>query len=110
MSRFLRWLFRDRRNDNPDRPDWQALVDAVDLAADIASPRSDGKHTQHVIQSSVHAQIIADFYSTTAIRESIDGELFALDAAFAMYPDDLFGRGEAVRRFDYIYRKREPAR
>ena len=109
VRRFFAWLTRDRRDDDPDRPDWQALVDAVDLAADIATQRSDGERTQHVVQHRVTAQMLADVYYTSAIREAVDGELFALEAALATYPDDFFGRQAAVRRFDYLLRKRQPA-
>ena len=111
---FFRWLFRDRRDDDPDRPDWQALVDAVDLAATIyvEALYGPGRQREHVIRHSVHAQVIADSYANagnTELRDWVDGELFALEAALAAYPDDLFGHQGAVRRFDYLLRPRLPA-
>ena len=99
-----RHWFHDCREHDPDRPDWQALVDAVDHAAEIAT----GYHREHVIQTSVHAQIIADSYAHSAIVGAVDGELFALDAALATDGRDLFGKQEAVRRYDYIWRRAAP--
>jgi hypothetical protein len=105
IAAWFRHWFRDRRDDDPDRPDWRALVDAVDFAAEIAVPRWDGKRLQHVIRTRTEAQIMADVYYGSAIREAVDGELFALEAALAEYPDDFWGRRDAVRRFDYIWEK-----
>lgn len=81
VHRFFDWLLRIE-HPRPE-PDWQALVDAVDLAADIANPRLSGNPTRHVIRGRWAAQIVADFYNRVWFIEAIDGELFALDAALA---------------------------
>jgi hypothetical protein len=46
--------------------------------------------------------MIADFYYLSWLREAVDGELFALEAALAEYPRDYFGRKVAIRRYDYL--------
>ncbi len=88
VHRALDWLLRI---EHPDpEPDWQALVDAVDLAADIANSPMFGptRHVAHARWAAqiVADQIVADHYNRVWFIEAIDGELFALDAALAAHP------------------------
>lgn len=83
LHRAVDWLLRIE-HPRPE-PDWQALVDAVDLAADIASPPLFGRPTRHIATHRWAAQIVSDFYNRVWFIEAIDAELFALDAALAGY-------------------------
>ena len=80
--KILDW-FRPTPTPEPDLERIRRLIDNVEHAANIVSPPMFGKPRRWIVRYLGDAQVIADFYASTWFRDSLDAELFALEAAIA---------------------------